>query len=40
MEDAQILHPTAMCGVPRIFQRVYEGIQKELSKKNIENFQN
>ena len=25
MEDAQILRPTAMCGVPRIFQRIYEG---------------
>ena len=32
MEDAQILHPTAMCGVPRIFQRVYEGINDQLKK--------
>ena len=32
MEDAQILHPTAMCGVPRIFQRIYEGIHDVLKK--------
>ena len=32
MEDAQILHPTAMCGVPRIYQRVYEGIHETLKK--------
>ena len=36
MEDAQILHPTAMCGVPRIFQRIYEGIHDVL-KKNAFN---
>ena len=33
-EDAKILKPTIMTSVPRIFQRVYEGIQKELSKKS------
>ena len=33
LEDAQILHPTTMCVVPRIFQRVFDGIQKEISKR-------
>ena len=33
-EVAKILKPTIMTSVPRIFQRVYEGIQKELSKKS------
>ena len=33
-EDAQILKPTIMTSVPRIFQRVYEGIEKELSKQS------
>ena len=33
-EDAKILKPTIMCSVPRIFQRVYEGIQKEISKQS------
>jgi len=33
-EDAKILRPTIMTSVPRIFQRVYEGILKELSKKS------
>ena len=33
-EDAQILKPTIMTSVPRIFQRVYEGIQKNLSKQS------
>ena len=32
IEDAQILRPTAMCGVPRIFQRIYEGIFDVLKK--------
>ena len=32
IEDAGYLKPTLMCGVPRIFQRVYEAIQKKLSK--------
>ena len=34
LEDAQILKPTAMCGVPRIFQRVYDGAQAKLSEKS------
>ena len=34
LEDAQILKPTAMCGVPRIFQRVYDGVQAKLSQKS------
>ena len=33
VEDAQILKPTCMCGVPRIFQRVYDGVQDKLKKK-------
>ena len=32
VEDAQILKPTCMCGVPRIYQRVYDGAQDKLSK--------
>ena len=41
IEDAQILRPTCMCGVPRIFQRVYDAIKDKikklspLKKKNI-----
>ena len=34
VEDAQILHPTAMCGVPRIFQRVYDVINENLKKNS------
>ena len=34
-EDAKILKPTIMTSVPRIFQRIYEGIQKELSQKSL-----
>ena len=33
-EDAKIVRPTIMTAVPRIFTRVYEGIQKELSKQS------
>ena len=33
VEDAQILKPTCMCGVPRIFQRVYDGAQDKI--KNL-----
>lgn len=33
-EDAKILKPTIMTSVPRIFQRVYEGIKKEISKQS------
>ena len=32
VEDAQILKPTCMCGVPRIFQRVYDEAQNRLKK--------
>ena len=32
LEDAQILKPTCMCGVPRIFQRIYDGAQSQLKK--------
>ena len=31
-EDAQILKPTCLCGVPRIFQRIYDGAQSKLKK--------
>ena len=32
IEDAQILHPTCMCGVPRIAQRIYNAINDNLKK--------
>ena len=32
MEDAQILKPTCMCGVPRIYQRVFDGAQAKLKE--------
>ena len=32
IEDAQILHPTCMCGVPRIAQRIYDAINSNLKK--------
>ena len=31
LDDAKILKPTCMCGVPRIFQRVYDGAMSELN---------
>ena len=34
MEDAQIVKPTIMTSVPRIFQRIEAGIKKELSKQS------
>ena len=34
IEDAQILQPTCMCGVPRIFQRVYDAINDKLKKRS------
>ena len=34
IEDAQIVKPTLMTSVPRIFQRIYEKIKNELSKKS------
>ena len=33
-EDAAILKPTAMCVVPRIFQRFYEAINKKVEEKS------
>ena len=32
IEDAKLLRPTLMCGVPRIFQRVYEAINSKIKK--------
>jgi len=32
IDDAKILRPTAMCGVPRIFQRIYEGTMDIVNK--------
>ena len=35
-EDFELLRPTAICAVPRIFQRIYEGINNKLkNEKNI-----
>ena len=34
VEDAKILKPTIMCAVPRIFQRIYDEIHRNISKKN------
>lgn len=33
VEDFQILHPTATCAVPKIFQRIYDAINAKLNKK-------
>ena len=33
IEDAKILRPTCMCGVPKIFQRVYDAINDILKKQ-------
>ena len=33
-EDFELLKPTAICAVPRIFQRIYEGINAQLNKEN------
>ena len=33
VEDFKILRPTAICAVPRIFQRIYDGILQKLEKK-------
>ena len=35
VEDLQLLKPTAMCAVPRIFQRIYDGINEKLKKKPL-----
>ena len=32
LDDAVILRPTTMCGVPRIFQRIYEGTLEQVKK--------
>ena len=32
LEDAQIMKPTCMCGVPRIYQRIYDGAQNKLKE--------
>ena len=33
-EDFEILKPTAICAVPRIFQRIYEGINNKVKKES------
>ena len=33
-EDAEILKPTVMCAVPRLYQKIYEGVINEISKKS------
>ena len=33
LEDLQILRPTALCAVPRIFQRIYDAINSKLATK-------
>ena len=35
IEDAQILKPTAICGVPRIFQRIYDAIYDKINKSDF-----
>ena len=35
VEDFQILKPTAICAVPRIFQRIYDTINAKLNKKPL-----
>ena len=32
VNDAQVLKPTCLCGVPRIFQRIYEEIHKKINQ--------
>lgn len=34
-EDFEILRPTAICAVPRIFQRIYDGINAQLKKRSF-----
>jgi len=31
MSDVQALHPTIMCGVPRVFNRVYDGMMSKIN---------
>ena len=33
-EDFELLRPTAICAVPRIFQRIYDGINNKLKKES------
>ena len=33
-EDFELLRPTAICAVPRIFQRIYEGINNQLKNES------
>ena len=35
VDDAKILKPTCMCGVPRIYTRIYDTINEELKGRNI-----
>ena len=35
IEDIQILKPTALCAVPRIFQRIYDAIMKNVNSKPL-----
>lgn len=32
IDDAKELHPTVLCGVPKIFQRIYEAINKQIDQ--------
>jgi long-chain acyl-CoA synthetase len=34
LEDLQILRPTALCAVPRIFQRIYDAINSKVATKS------
>ena len=34
VEDFELLRPTAICAVPRIFQRIYDGIQAKLKQRS------
>jgi long-chain acyl-CoA synthetase len=34
LEDLQILRPTALCAVPRIFQRIYDAINSKVASKS------
>ena len=34
VEDFKILRPTAICAVPRIFQRIYDGINAQLKQRS------
>ena len=34
-EDFEILRPSGICAVPRVFQKIYDGINSELNKKPL-----